>query len=195
MYSCVSSGMSSSKQPSRHSYKMVAIPAKPKARKTFVFALLWETRDLVTHLDGCAMKKRSHGYYFNHISTCRSTFTIQFLSAFFTKKLKHHQPSMAYLKNRSFTLKMVFLSECWQRRSSILFTRSSTTLLTSSEKTATSRGRMMSCLSTLRILCQSSFSLGNSKKTKRENDRRQALTKTTKKRPVCTHVLESAFLN
>lgn len=71
---------------------------------------------------------------------------------------------MAYLKNRSFTLKTVFLSECWQRRSSIFFTRSSTTLLTSSEKTATSRGRMMSCLSTLRILCQSSFSLENKKK-------------------------------
>lgn len=72
---------------------------------------------------------------------------------------------MAYLKNRSFTLKTVFLSECWQRRSSIFFTRSSTTLLTSSEKTATSRGRMMSCLSTLRILCQSSFSLEKNKKT------------------------------
>lgn len=33
MYSCVSSGMSSSKQPSRHSYKIVAIPAKPKTKE------------------------------------------------------------------------------------------------------------------------------------------------------------------
>lgn len=55
--------------------------------------------------------------------------------------------------------KMVFPSEAWLRRHIILFTRSSTTSLTSSEKTATSRGRMMSCLSTLRILSQSSPSL------------------------------------
>lgn len=53
----------------------------------------------------------------------------------------------------------VFPSELWLRRHVILLIRSSTTSLTSSEKTATSHGRMMSCLSTLRILSQSSPSL------------------------------------
>lgn len=56
-------------------------------------------------------------------------------------------------------LQMVFPSEPWLRRHVILFIRSSTTSLTMSVKTATSRGRMMSCLSTLRILSQSSPSL------------------------------------
>lgn len=56
-------------------------------------------------------------------------------------------------------LQTVFPSEPCLRRHIILLIRSSTTSLTSSEKTATSHGRMMSCLSTLRILSQSSPSL------------------------------------
>lgn len=56
-------------------------------------------------------------------------------------------------------LQMVFPSEPRLRRHIILSIRSSTTSLTLSEKTATSHGRMMSCLSTLRILSQSSPSL------------------------------------
>lgn len=56
-------------------------------------------------------------------------------------------------------LQMVVPSELWLRRHTILLIRSSTTSLTSSEKTATSRGRIISCLSTLRILSQSSPSL------------------------------------
>lgn len=72
-----------------------------------------------------------------------------------------YQPSMAYLKKRSFTLRTVALSGCWVRRLYTLWMRSSTTPFTSSEKTATSRGRMMSCLSTLRIFSQSSPSLRN----------------------------------
>lgn len=72
-----------------------------------------------------------------------------------------YQPSMAYLKKRSLILKTVVLEESWVRRKLTLLIRSSTTLFTSSEKTATSRGRIMSCLSTLLILSQSSPSLGN----------------------------------
>lgn len=75
-----------------------------------------------------------------------------------------YQPSMAYLKKRSLTLKTVVLAESSVRRKLSLLIRSSTTLFTSSEKTATSRGRIMSCLSTLRILSQSSPSLGNRRK-------------------------------
>lgn len=74
-----------------------------------------------------------------------------------------YQPSIAYLKKRSFTLKTVALSESWLRRKVILFIKSSTTWFTSSENTATSRGRMTCCLSTLRILSQSSPSLENRK--------------------------------
>lgn len=170
MYSCVSSGMSSSKQPSRHSYKMVAIPAKPKKRKKFLCCSCMGNGRNETLLPILTVVPLRSDHRDIILITCRSTSTIQFLNTFFTTKQNnerdHHQPSMAYLKNRSFTLKTVFLSECWQRRSSIFFTRSSTTLLTSSEKTATSRGRMMSCLSTLRILCQSSFSLGKKTKNK-----------------------------
>lgn len=127
-------------------------------------------RDFVTPVNSCATEKRSQGYYLNHLQKYIHNSVFKYFLK--TNQRDHHQPSMAYLKNRSFTLKTVFLSECWQRRSSIFFTRSSTTLLTSSEKTATSRGRMMSCLSTLRILCQSSFSLGKKTKNKpqQEND-------------------------
>lgn len=64
-------------------------------------------------------------------------------------------------------LQMVFPSEPWLRRHVILFIRSSTTSLTMSVKTATSRGRMMSCLSTLRILSQSSPSLKDKTKDMR----------------------------
>lgn len=66
---------------------------------------------------------------------------------------------MAYLKKRSLILRTVAPSACWVRSTVILLIRSSTTSLTSSEKTATSRGRMMSCLSTLRIFSHSSPSL------------------------------------
>lgn len=70
-----------------------------------------------------------------------------------------YQPSMAYLKKRSFTLRTVAPSDSSARRAQTLLIRSSTTLFTSSVNTATSRGRMMSCLSTLRIFSHSSPSL------------------------------------
>lgn len=77
----------------------------------------------------------------------------------FASKTRCRPPSMAYLKKRSLMLQMVVPSELCLRRYTILLIRSSTTSLTSSEKTATSRGRIISCLSTLRILSQSCPSL------------------------------------
>lgn len=70
-----------------------------------------------------------------------------------------HKPSIAYLKKRSFTLRTVVPSDSMARRVQTLLIKSSTTWFTSSEKRATSRGRMMSCRRTLRIFSHSSPSL------------------------------------
>lgn len=75
MYSCVSSGMSSSKQPSRHSYKMVAIPAKSKKRNKVLHCsiVLWKQlkHDFDTYHFCLDSQQRSSEGFLNLIRTRR----------------------------------------------------------------------------------------------------------------------------